>query len=165
MTSAATWVAMAREGPCTGRCGPIRRRPYGAALAILDELLRRPGSVIDRPGGCVSSWPPAQREREAFAVHLLDAQHAVIKVRVMVEGTLTQTAVYPRVAERHALTLDSAAAVLAHNHPSGSPDPSRADERLTATLRQALALVEVRVLDHLVIGRLSAVSLAERGMV
>jgi DNA repair protein RadC len=83
----------------------------------------------------------------------------------MFTGTLTQTSVYPREVVRRALTLNAGAVVLAHNHPSGLAEPSRADEYLTQTLKSALQLVDVRVLDHIVVGRGQVVSMAERGLV
>jgi DNA repair protein RadC len=79
-------------------------------------------------------------------------------------GTVTQTSVYPREVVREALALNAVAVILAHNHPSGRPEPSRADEFLTTTLRSALQLVDVRVLDHLVVGGARWVSFAERGL-
>ena len=79
-------------------------------------------------------------------------------------GTLTQTSVYPREVLKRALALNAAALILAHNHPSGVAEPSRADEFLTQSLKSALAMVDVRVLDHFVVGRESVVSFAERGL-
>ena len=83
----------------------------------------------------------------------LDAQHRLIALEEMFRGTLTQTSVYPREVVKRALALNAGAVILAHNHPSGVAEPSRADEFLTQTLKSALALVDVRVLDHLVVGR------------
>ena len=94
----------------------------------------------------------------------LDGQHRLIAMEEMFRGTLSQTSVYPREVATRALTLHAGAVILAHNHPSGVAEPSRADEFLTQTLRQALQLVDVRVLDHLVVGRGSVVSMAERGL-
>jgi len=82
----------------------------------------------------------------------------------MFRGTLTQTSVYPREVLKRALDHNAAAVLLAHNHPSGVAEPSRADEYLTQTLKTALALVDVRVLDHFVVGRGEIVSFAERGL-
>ena len=82
----------------------------------------------------------------------------------MFRGTLTQTSVYPREVAKRALELGAASVILAHNHPSGTAEPSRADEFLTQTLQRALALLDVRVLDHLVVGRGQVVSFAERGL-
>ena len=104
------------------------------------------------------------RAHEVFAVLFLDAQSRLITLEGMFRGTLTQTSVYPREVVKRGLDLHAAAVILAHNHPSGTAEPSRADEFLTQTLKSALALVDVRVLDHLVVGRGSVVSFAERGL-
>ena len=101
---------------------------------------------------------------EVFAVLFLDAQHRLIKLDQMFTGTLGQTSVYPREVVKLALTRNAGAVILAHNHPSGVAEPSRADEFLTQSLKNALALVDVRVLDHLVIGQGQVVSFAERGL-
>jgi DNA repair protein RadC len=97
---------------------------------------------------------------EVFAVLFLDAQHQLIELREMFHGSLTQTSVYPREVVRQAMALNAAAVILAHNHPSGLAEPSRADEFLTQSLKSALALVDVRVLDHLVVGQGQVVSFA-----
>jgi len=102
---------------------------------------------------------------EVFAVLFLDAQHRLLRLEEMFQGTLTQTSVYPREVVRRALQLNAGAVVLAHNHPSGLAEPSRADEYLTQTLKSALQLVDVRVLDHIVVGQGQVVSMAERGLV
>ena len=105
-----------------------------------------------------------ERQHEVFAVVFLDTQHRVIAIEELFRGTLSQTAVYPREVVKESLARNAAAVVLVHNHPSGSAEPSRADEFLTTTLRQALALVDVRVLDHLVVTRASVTSFAELGL-
>ncbi len=105
-----------------------------------------------------------ERPHEVFAVVFLDMQHRVIAIEELFRGTLSQTSVYPREVVKEALARNAAAVVLVHNHPSGSAQPSRADEYLTSTLRQALALVDVRVLDHLVVTRTSVTSFAELGL-
>lgn len=103
-------------------------------------------------------------EHEVFCVLFLDAQHRIIVLKQMFRGTVTQTSVYPREVVKEALAQNAAAVILAHNHPSGAPEPSPADEYLTQTLKTALALVDVRVLDHLVVGGGDVVSFAERGL-
>lgn len=103
-------------------------------------------------------------EHEVFAVIFLDAQNGVIEMREMFRGTLNQTSVYPREVAKEALALNAAAVVLAHNHPSGSVQPSRADEILTSTLKSALSLIDVRVLDHVVVCRQATFSFAEKGL-
>ena len=104
-------------------------------------------------------------EHEVFAVFFLDAQNRLIEYREMFRGTVTQTAVYPREIVKAALALNAVAAILIHNHPSGLGEPSRADEYLTQTLKSALAMVDVRVLDHLVVAGRGITSLAERGLI
>ena len=106
----------------------------------------------------------ADRPHEVFAVVFLDANHRVLDVVELFRGTLTQTSVYPREVVIEALARNAAAVILTHNHPSGHPEPSRADEALTQSLKTALALVDVRVLDHFVVTRSSVVSFAERGL-
>jgi DNA repair protein RadC len=101
---------------------------------------------------------------EVFALLFLDGQNRLLCLEELFRGTLTQTSVYPREVVKRALALNAGAVVLAHNHPSGLAEPSRADEYLTQTLKTALALVDVRVLDHLVVGRGQVVSMAERGL-
>ncbi len=104
-------------------------------------------------------------EHEVFCVLFLDAQHRIIALKQMFRGTVSQTSVYPREVVKEALSVNAAAVILAHNHPSGSVEPSRADEFLTQTLKTALALVDVRVLDHLVLAGADVCSFAERGLV
>ena len=104
------------------------------------------------------------RPHEVFACLFLDCQNRVIDFQELFRGTLTQTSVYPREVVIEALACRASAVILAHNHPSGSPEPSRADEALTQTLKQALALVDVRVLDHFIVTRSSVLSFAERGL-
>ena len=104
-------------------------------------------------------------EHEVFCVLFVDAQHRIIELKQMFRGTVTQTSVYPREVVKAALGCNAAAVLLAHNHPSGAAEPSRADEFLTQTLRTALALVDVRVLDHLVVAGADVCSFAERGLV
>ena len=102
-------------------------------------------------------------EHEVFAILFLDSQHRVIKFEELFQGTLDAASVYPREVVKAALSCNAAAVILVHNHPSGLPEPSRSDRTLTETLRSALATVEIRVLDHLVIGIEGRVSMAERG--
>jgi DNA repair protein RadC len=104
------------------------------------------------------------RSHEVFAVVFLDAQHKLLAMEELFRGTLTQTSVYPREVVIRALHHHAAAVVLAHNHPSGAVQPSRADEALTHTLKAALALVDVRVLDHIIVAPGQALSMAEQGL-
>lgn len=104
------------------------------------------------------------RPHEVFAVMFLDAQNRVIATEEMFRGTLTQTSVYPREVVIESLSKNAASVILCHNHPSGSTTPSRADESLTQTLKAALALVDVRVLDHFIVTTSEVFSFAERGL-
>ena len=103
-------------------------------------------------------------EHEVFAVIHLDAQNHVIEYVEMFRGTVSQTSVYPREVVKEALARNSAALLLVHNHPSGVAEPSRADEMLTQTLKSALALVDIRLIDHFVVAGDQCVSFAERGL-
>ena len=145
-------------------------------VASADEVLSQAWVVLaDRvkPGVTLSS-PQAVKdylrlaigmlEHEVFCVVFLDAQHRVIELRQMFRGTVTQTSVHPREVVKESLQLNAAAVILAHNHPSGAPEPSRTDEYLTQTLKTALQLVDVRVLDHLVVTANAVVSFAECGL-
>jgi DNA repair protein RadC len=104
------------------------------------------------------------RPHEVFAVLFLDVQNRLLAMEELFRGTLTQTSVYPREVVLRALHHQSAAVVLAHNHPSGSVQPSRADEALTQTLKAALALIDVRVLDHVIVATGQSLSMAEKGL-
>ncbi len=105
------------------------------------------------------------RDYEVFMVLFLDAQHRVLESEEMFRGTLTQTSVYPREVVKTSLVHNAAAVIFAHNHPSGVAEPSHADEALTRALKQALVLVDVRVLDHFVVAGSGLVSFAERGLI
>jgi DNA repair protein RadC len=136
-----------------------------AALRILSARMNS-GPIFDSPNGVKDflRLKLATLGHEVFSVLFLDSQHRLIEFRDMFAGTLAQTSVYPREVVRAALSLNAGAVVLAHNHPSGTPEPSRADEFLTQTLKSALALVDVRILDHVVVGLSGTVSFAERGL-
>ena len=107
----------------------------------------------------------ADRPHEVFAVMFLDSQNRVLATEEMFRGTLSQTSVYPREVVIEALNRQAAAVILCHNHPSGNAMPSRADEALTQNLKSALALVDVRVLDHLIVTRTKVLSFAEEGLI
>jgi DNA repair protein RadC len=104
-------------------------------------------------------------EHEVFGVIHLDTHHRVLKIDEMFRGSLTQTSVYPREVVKEVLACNSCAVILFHNHPSGSAEPSRTDEVLTAQLRAALSLVDVRVLDHMIVTSTEVLSFAERGLI
>ncbi|WP_370630076.1 DNA repair protein RadC [Xenophilus sp. Marseille-Q4582] len=106
----------------------------------------------------------ADRPHEVFAAVFLDAQHHVIDARELFRGSLSQTSVYPREVAVEALQMHAAALIVAHNHPSGSPEPSRADIALTQQLKACLGLLDIRLLDHFVVTRTTTVSFAERGL-
>jgi DNA repair protein RadC len=149
--------------------GPAKRAEIAAVIeiarrALSQEMAQRP--VFDNPAQ-VKDYLRLQlggRGHEVFAVMFLDAQNCLLRLEEMFRGTLTQASVYPREVVKRALELQPGAVVLAHNHPSGTVEPSRADENLTRTLKSALALVDVRVLDHLIVGRAEILSFAERGL-
>ncbi|WP_217541444.1 RadC family protein [Vibrio metschnikovii] len=105
------------------------------------------------------------RHREAFYILFLDNQHRVIQDEILFEGTIDAASVYPREVVKRALQLNAAALIFAHNHPSGIAEPSQADRRITQRLVDALQLVDIRVLDHFVIGDGEVVSFAERGWI
>lgn len=106
----------------------------------------------------------AAKAHEVFAVMFLDVQNRLLAMEELFSGTLTQTSVYPREVVLRALHHQASAVVLAHNHPSGTVQPSRADEHLTQTLKSTLALIDVRVLDHVIVAPGQALSMAERGL-
>ena len=136
----------------------------GRALAILGARMNS-GPVFSTPRTVRDYLTlQLQRDHEVFAVMFLDSQNRFIALEEMFRGTLTQTSVYPREVVKRALAINAGAVVLAHNHPSGMPEPSRADEHLTQSLKAALQMVDVRVLDHIVVGGADSVSMAERGL-
>ena len=137
------------------------------ALRILEGRMRRPGMLMDSPSAVRDylRLRMAELPHEEFGVLLLDATHALIEDARLFRGTLTQTSVYPREVVKVALAHNAAAVILYHNHPSSNVTPSVADEMLTKTLKDALALVDVRVIDHFVVGCMTApFSFAERGL-
>ena len=153
-----------------GLGGPAKRAELAAVLelsrrALAQQLKAR--EVFGSPGAVKQylQLHLAGKPHEVFAVLFLDAQNRLIEIEELFRGTLTQTSVYPREVVQRALHHQSAAVVLAHNHPSGTVQPSRADEALTQTLKAALALVDVRVLDHVIVAQGDALSMAERGLV
>lgn len=132
----------------------------------LAETLKR-GDVLTSPQQTklYLSSVLRDRQREAFYILFLDNQHRVIRDEILFEGTIDAASVYPREVVKRALHHNAAAVILAHNHPSGVAEPSQADRRITDRLRDALGLVEIRVLDHFVVGDGEVVSFAERGWI
>ena len=154
---------------CVKGMGPAKRAELAAVIemarrALAERMTERP--VFDSPQRVKDylQLHLGQLQHEVFAVLFLDAQHRLIKLDQMFTGTLGQTSVYPREVVKLALARNAGAVILAHNHPSGLAEPSRADEFLTQSLKSALALIDVRVLVHLVIGCGQVVSFAERGL-
>lgn len=132
---------------------------------LLAQMRERP--VFDKPGA-LGEWLRlhcAGLEHEVFVVIYLDAQHRLIGIEQLFRGTLTQTSVYPREVVKASLAHNAATVVFAHNHPSGSTEPSRADECLTTTLKTALNLVDIRVLDHFIVAGTQHYSFAEHGLI
>ena len=152
---------------------PGMGRAKVAQLQAVLELARRALKEKITSGAALSS-PAAVREylrlklqalpHEVFVVLFLDAQNRVIEIEELFRGTLTQTSVYPREVVKRALARNAGAVIFAHNHPSGVAEPSHADETLTQALKQALALIDVRVLDHFIVAGAGVVSFAERGL-
>ena len=149
--------------------GPAKRAELLAVLelarrALAQQLSER--AAFDSPQAVKDylQLHLGAKKHEVFAVLFLDAQHRLLALEELFRGTLSQTSVYPREVVVRALHHHAAAVVLAHNHPSGTAQPSRADEALTQALKAALALVDVRVLDHIVIGAGQTLSMAEQGL-
>lgn len=137
----------------------LSRRYLGEQLRR-DEVFTRPDTVMRYLQSLL-----AGRHQEVFVALFLDSQHRLIASEEMFFGTIDGASVYPREVVRRALHHNASALIFGHNHPSGVAEPSREDAAITARLKDALALVDVRVLDHIVVGSGCAVSLAERGMV
>lgn len=135
------------------------------ALSILRNRTK-PGKAYDSPSVVrdMLALTYTDHEAEVFSITFLTSQLTFIQHVNMFSGTLTQTSVYPREVVKVAMRLNAGAVILCHNHPSGSPEPSRADEHLTSAIKAALALVDVRVVDHVIVGGGVAVSMAERGL-
>jgi DNA repair protein RadC len=149
--------------------GQAKTAQFAAAIelarrAMAEEIKER--SALTSPGAVRDYLRVAlgHRPNEVFVCIWLDAQHKVIGIEDAFQGTLTHTSVYPREIVRRALARNAAAVIFAHNHPSGVAQPSRSDELLTRDLKEALALVEVKVLDHFVVAGNQALSFAERGL-
>ncbi|WP_410684068.1 RadC family protein [Citrobacter europaeus] len=141
------------------------QRTIQEALTLLERQLREPG-VAFTSSHAVRDWLRLQLsplDREAFTVLWLDNQHRLIADDMLFLGTINSISVHPREVVKAGLKHNAAAAVLAHNHPSGHSEPSGADRRITERLKQALDLVDIRLLDHLVVGGMDIVSFAERG--
>lgn len=142
-------------------------RTIKRALTLIENHLREPG-VAFTSATLTRDWLRlnlAGLEREVFMVVFLDNQNRLLAHETLFHGTITSTEVHPREVVKAALRHNAAAAIFAHNHPSGYAEPSDADRRITERLKKALMLVEVRVLDHLIVGSKEIVSFAERGWI
>lgn len=143
-------IAIARELWERRLIAACRQRPVLNSPALVREFLR---SRL------------TQLEHEVFVVLFLDSQNHLLGIEELFRGTLTQASVYPRELVKRALAHNAGGVICAHNHPSGVAEPSRADELLTRSLKEALALVDVRLLDHMIVGAERVTSLAERGLI
>ena len=160
-----TAAIIAERGMGAARAGVIRslpeiaRRYYHEALPV--------GEAIRSPSDTETFLQAKMRHlgHELFCCLYLDNRHRVLRFDEMFRGTIDGTSVYPREVVKEALKINAAAVILAHNHPSGVAEPSQADERITRRLKSALELVDIRLLDHLIIGHGQATSLAARGLI
>ena len=136
-----------------------------SALNILHSRMTLPDTYITSPQDCKNylKLKLAEKEHEIFAVLFLDTRHGIIKISEMFRGTIDGSSVHTREVVKEALACNAAAIILVHNHPSGISDPSEADKMITKRLKDSLALIDVRVLDHLIIG-VDIVSFTERGL-
>lgn len=144
--------------------------------ASVEQILNVARQVIDHkyPRGALFTAPELVKdylrtklvgfEHEVFAALFLDSQHRLLEYVELFRGTIDQASVYPREVVKEALRANAAVVIFSHNHPSGNPEPSQADKMLTQRLKEALALVEVRTLDHIIVGGESTVSFAEQGL-
>jgi DNA repair protein RadC len=149
--------------------GAAKSAQLGAALELARRTLQEQlstGTALTSPAAVRDYLRLAigRREHEVFVCLWLDAQHRVISFQEPFRGTLTQTSVYPREIVKAALAANAAAVIFAHNHPSGAAQPSQADELLTRNLKEALALIDVKVLDHFIVAGAHSLSFAERGL-
>jgi DNA repair protein RadC len=149
--------------------GAAKRAQLAAVLEVARRCLKedlRAGAALTAPGAVrdyLRLWIGAH-QHEVFVALFLDAQHRVLRSEELFRGTLTQTSVYPREVVKAALAANAAAVIFAHNQPSGVAQPSQADELLTRNLKEALALVDIKVLDHFIVAGRQALSFAERGL-
>lgn len=160
--------ARSEDSPSYGAKPTTADDVIAQALFILEDRMRRDSCETFSTPSAVKDYAKlkfAELEHEMFTVLWLDAQHRLLEVDEMFRGTLTQTSVFPREVLKAALRVNAGACIFIHNHPSGLSEPSRADHLLTNDLKSALILIEVRVLDHIVVGGDSTVSFAERGLI
>ena len=144
---------------------PTDQQTIRVALTLLERQLREPGAPFTS-SNAVRDWlrlQLASLEREEFTVLFLDNQHRLVAHETLFTGTINHTQVHPREVVKSGLRYNAAAAVLTHNHPSGEAEPSQADRQVTMRIQRALELVDIRLLDHLVVGGMEITSFAERG--
>jgi len=156
-------AVMAVPGLGPAKCAQLTAALEIARRSLRDEAASAPTLTTPAAVRDYLRLALAGREREVFVAVYMDNRHRVLGIDELFQGTLTQTSVHPREVVKAALRHNAAALIVAHNHPSGVAEPSAADRLLTDTLKQSLALVEVRLLDHFVIAGNRAVSFAERG--
>lgn len=163
-------TVMAQHGcqlPATSVLTPYAQQTIRRAINLLDKYLRQPG-ISFTSSTVARDWlrlKLARQEREVFMVLYLDNQHCLLESETLFAGSINHVQVHPREVVKSALRFNAAAVVLAHNHPSGDPKPSQCDHNITGRLKEVLALVDVKTLDHLVIGSEDIVSFAERGWI
>lgn len=164
-------LSAGREALCRHRgIGPSRWAELQAALELvrrhhLERLTQGPALASPRAAREYLIARLRDRDYEVFCCLFLDSRHRLISCDELFRGTVDGASVHPREVVKQALARNATAVILAHNHPSGVAEPSQADEIITTRLREALGLVDIRVLDHLIVGDCSCVSLAERGLV
>lgn len=154
------------ETPLPSTLSPYAQQTIRRAINLLEQQLREPG-VPFLSTSATRDWLRlnlAGQERELFIVLFLDNQHRLIAHETLFSGTVSHVSVHPREVVKSALQHNAAAVVLAHNHPSGCAEPSKGDRLVTEKLSTALALIEVKVLDHFIVGHRDIVSFAERGL-
>lgn len=151
---------------CIQHLEPRARRLVERALKVLEDSAVYRTEAMSSPGAVRAHLKLrfADLEHEEFHALWLDAQNRLISADRLFRGTLTQTSVYPREVVKTALAHNAAAVILAHNHPSGVVDPSVADKLLTSSLKETLAVVDVKVLDHIIVAGNGTLSFAERGL-
>lgn len=134
---------------------PAQQNVITKALDLVQERAASEGDYMTSPSQTFDYFKlfyADKQDREHFAVMLLDSQHKVLECNVIFSGTIDGAAIYPREIVKAALSANAAAVILAHNHPSGQPEPSAADKRITERIKSALALVDIRILDHIIVG-------------
>jgi DNA repair protein RadC len=144
---------------------PAQQNVINEALNLVQERAATEGDFMTSPSQTFDYFRlfyAGKQEREHFALMLLDSQHKVLECSVLFSGTIDGAAIYPREIVKAALYANAAAVILAHNHPSGVVEPSAADKRITERIQSALALVDIRVLDHIIVGD-SCYSFAQSG--